>query len=51
MKTSTDIIKIAKESIAIQLDAIRELENSINDNFANVINLLLNLNNHNLNQW
>ncbi|MEC7863912.1 MAG: SIS domain-containing protein, partial [Bacteroidota bacterium] len=41
MKTLSDIKKIAKETIAIELAAIAKLENSINDNFVNAINLIL----------
>ena len=41
MKSSSDIKKIAKETIAIELAAIAKLEGSINDNFVSVINLIL----------
>ncbi|MEC9209048.1 MAG: KpsF/GutQ family sugar-phosphate isomerase [Bacteroidota bacterium] len=41
MKSLSDIKKIAKETIAIELAAIAKLENSINDDFVNVINLIL----------
>ena len=41
MKSSSDIKKNAKETIAIELAAIAKLEGSINDNFVSVINLIL----------
>ena len=41
MKSSSDIKKNAKETIAIELAAIAKLESSINDNFVSVINLIL----------
>ncbi len=41
MKSSSDIRKIAKDTIAIELAAIAKLESSINDNFVDVINLIL----------
>jgi len=43
MKSSYDIKKIAKETIAIELAAITKLECSINDDFVNVINLILSI--------
>jgi arabinose-5-phosphate isomerase len=43
MKSSSDIKKIAKETIAIELTAIGKLESSINDNFVNAINLILSI--------
>ena len=41
MKSLSDIKKIAKETIAIELAAVAKLESSINDDFANAINLIL----------
>jgi len=41
MKSSTDIKKIAKETIAIELAAIAKIEGSINDHFVNAINLII----------
>ena len=41
MKSSTEIKKIAKETIALQLAAITKLERSINNDFVSVINLIL----------
>lgn len=41
MKTISEIKKIAKETIAIELDAIKRITDSINDNFADAINLIL----------
>ena len=41
MKSSTDIKKIAKETIAIELAAIAKIEGSINDDFVNAINLII----------
>jgi len=41
MKPLSDIKKIAKETIAIELAAIAKLESSINDNFVSAINLIL----------
>jgi arabinose-5-phosphate isomerase len=41
MKSSSDIKKNAKETIAIELAAIAKLESSINDDFVSVINLIL----------
>ena len=41
MKTIAEIKKIAKETIAIELDAVKRIESSINDNFAHAINLIL----------
>ena len=43
MKTTAEIKKIAKETIAIQLDSIKRIEYSINDDFATVINLILSM--------
>lgn len=43
MKTTAEIKKIAKETIAIQLDSIKRIEHSINDDFATVINLILSM--------
>ncbi len=43
MKTKAEIKKIAKETIAIQLDSIKRIEHSINDDFATVINLILSM--------
>ncbi len=43
MKTIAEIKKIAKDSIAIQLDSIKRIEHSINDDFATVINLILSM--------
>ncbi len=42
MKSSSDIKKIAKETIALELAAIAKLESSINDDFVSVINLIIN---------
>lgn len=42
MKSLTDIKKIAKDTIAIQLSAIAQLENRINDNFVSAIKLIIN---------
>ena len=41
MKSLSDIKKIARETIAIELAAVAELESSINDDFVNAINLIL----------
>ena len=41
MKSLSDIKKIARETIAIELAAVAKLESSINDDFANAINLIL----------
>ena len=41
MKSLSDIKKIARETIAIELAAVAKLENSINDDFVNAINLIL----------
>ena len=41
MKSSTDIRKIAKQTIAIELAAIAKLESSINDDFVSAINLII----------
>ena len=41
MKPSSEIIKNAKNTIAIELAAIEKLKRSINDNFVNVIELIL----------
>jgi len=41
MKSPTEIKKIAKETIALEADAISRLEHSINDNFIKVIDLIL----------
>ena len=41
MKSSTEIKKIAKETIAIELAAIRKLNASINHNFVSAIRLIL----------
>ena len=41
MKSSSDIKKIARETIAIELAAVAKLESSINDDFVNAINLIL----------
>ena len=41
MKSSSEIKKNAKETIAIELAAIEKLKGSINDNFVNVIELIL----------
>ena len=43
MKTTAEIKKIAEETIAIQLDSIKRIEHSINDDFATVINLILSM--------
>jgi arabinose-5-phosphate isomerase len=42
MKSSTEIKKIAKETIVLEVEAIKRLENAINDNFVRVIDLILN---------
>jgi len=41
MKSFSDIKKIARETIAIELAAVAKLESSINDDFVNAINLIL----------
>lgn len=41
MKSSTEIKKIAKEVIVLEVEAIKKLESAINDNFVKVIDLLL----------
>ena len=42
MKSSAEIKKIAKETILLEVDAISKLQNRIEDDFVNVINLILN---------
>ncbi len=42
MKSSTEIKKIAKETIALEVEEIKRLERTINDNFVKVIDLILN---------
>ena len=42
MKSSTEIKNIAKETIALEVEAIKKLKNSINDDFVKVIELILN---------
>jgi len=42
MKSSTEIKKIAKETIVLEVEAIKRLESAINDNFVRVIDLILN---------
>ena len=42
MKSSAEIKKIAKETISLEVDAISKLQNRIEDDFVNVINLILN---------
>ena len=42
MKSSAEIKKIAKETISLEVDAISKLQNRIDDDFVNVINLILN---------
>jgi arabinose-5-phosphate isomerase len=42
MKSSTEIKKIAKETIAIELAAIANIEHSINDDFVSIIRLIIN---------
>ncbi|MDB0026981.1 KpsF/GutQ family sugar-phosphate isomerase [Flavobacteriales bacterium] len=42
MKSSVEIKKIAKETILLEVDAISKLQNRIDDDFVNVINLILN---------
>ena len=42
MKSSTEIKKIAKETIALEAEEIKRLERAINDNFVKVIDLILN---------
>ena len=42
MKSSAEIKKIAKETILLEVDAISKLLNRIEDDFVNVINLILN---------
>ena len=42
MKSSTEIKKIAKETIVLEAEAIKGLECAINDNFVKVIDLILN---------
>ena len=41
MKSSTEIKKIAKETIALEVEAIKRLERAINDDFVKVIDLIL----------
>ena len=41
MKSSTEIKKIAKDTVAIEAKAIQNLGNSINDNFVAVIKLIM----------
>ena len=41
MKSLSNIKKIARETIAIELAAVAKLESSINDDFVNAINLIL----------
>ena len=41
MNSLSDIKKIARETIAIELAAVAKLESSINDDFVNAINLIL----------
>mgnify|MGYP001171402911 CR=1 FL=1 len=41
MKSPTEIKKIAKEVIVLEVEAIKKLESAINDNFVKVIDLLL----------
>ena len=43
MKSSIDIKKIARETISLELAAISKLESRIDNNFVNVINLILNI--------
>jgi len=42
MKSSAEIKKIAKETISLEVAAISKLQNRIDDDFVNVINLILN---------
>jgi len=42
MKSKSEIKKIAKKTIEIELAAISKLNNSINDQFVDVVNLILN---------
>ena len=44
MKSSTEIKKIAKETIALEAEEIKRLERAINDDFIKVIDLILNAN-------
>ena len=41
MKSSTEIKKIAKDTVVLEATAIKNLENSINDDFVSVINLII----------
>ncbi len=43
MKSSIDIKKIARETISLEVAAISKLESRIDNNFVNVINLILNV--------
>tara|TARA_B100001758_G_scaffold247957_1_gene269136 strand:+ start:10085 stop:11050 length:966 start_codon:yes stop_codon:yes gene_type:complete len=43
MKSSINIKKVARETISLELEAISELESRIDDNFVNIINLILNM--------
>jgi len=43
MKSSIDIKKIARETISLEVAAISKLESRIDNNFVNVINLILNI--------
>ena len=42
MKSSAEIKKIAKETISLEVAAISKLQNRIDDDFVNIINLILN---------
>ena len=41
MKSSTEIKKIAKDTVALEAKAIQNLENSINEDFVAVIELIM----------
>jgi arabinose-5-phosphate isomerase len=43
MKSLIDIKKIARDTISLQVAAISKLESRIDDNFVNVVNMLLNI--------
>ena len=43
MKSSIDIKKVARDTISLELEAISELESRIDDNFVNIIKLILNM--------
>ncbi len=42
MKTIDEIIELAKETIRIEADAIRNLENHVNEDFSNLVKFIYN---------